>query len=108
MNQTQRITRMDNHLNEAQAAVLACTEALEQLKPLLNQYEACLPKIEELLQYYGSAEWFADKEDSDSGRLPEDLKCGVLSEDAVYNFWTDYDVLREQMEELGKRIIKSR
>lgn len=108
MNQIQRITRMENHLNEAQAAVSACTEALEQLEPLLNQYEACLPKIEELLQYYGSAEWFADKEDSDSGRLSGDLKCGVLSEDAVYNFWTDYDVLREQMEELGKRIIKSR
>lgn len=108
MNQTQRITLMENHLNEAQEAVFACSEALEQLEPLLKQYEACLPKIEELLQYYGSTEWFSDKEDSDSGRLPADLKCGVLSEDAVYNFWTDYDALREQMEELGKRIIKSR
>jgi len=95
MDQIQRIVQMENHLNEAQAAVSVCTEALKQLEPLLNQYEACLPKIEELLQYYGSAEWFADKEDSDSGRLPGDLKCGVLSEDAVYNLLCDienYDV----------------
>lgn len=108
MNQMQRITHMEKNLDNAREIVSACTEALEQLERLLKQYEACLPKIEELLQYYGSTEWFADKEDSDSGRLPADLKCGVLSEDAVYNFWTDYDALRERMEELGKRIIKSR
>lgn len=100
MKQIQRIIHMENHLNEAQEVVSACTEVLEQLELLLKQYEACLPKITELSQYYGSAEWFADKEDSDNGKLPEDLRCGVLSEDAVYNLLTDYDVLAKQMEEL--------
>ena len=100
MDQIQRIIRMENHLNEAQEAVSACAEVLEQLEPLLKQYEACLPKIAELSRYYGSAEWFADKEDSDNGKLLEKLRGGVLSEDAVYNLLTDYDMLAKQMEEL--------
>lgn len=108
MEQIQRIVQMENYLNEAQEVVSACAEVLEQLEPIRKQYEACLPKIAELSKYYGSAEWFADKEDSDNGKLPENLRCGVLSEDAVYNLLADYDMLVKQMEELGKTIIKSR
>ncbi len=108
MNQIQRITNMEKHLDEAQETVSACAEVLEQLEPLLKQYEACQSKITELSQYYGSAEWFADKEDSDNGKLPKNLRCGVLSEDAVYNLLADYDALTKRLEELGKTIIKSR
>ncbi len=108
MDQITRIAQMENNLNEAEAVVSALTQILEKFKPLLGQLETCRSKVAELSKYYGSAEWFADKEDSDNGKLPENLRCGVLSEDAVYNLLADYDALAKQMEELGKTIIKSR
>lgn len=106
MNQMQRITHMEKNLDNAREIVSECIVALEQLEPLLKQYEACLPKIEELSQYYGSVEWFADKEDSDSGRLPGDLKCGVLSEDLVYDLLSENDALGRRLEELGRNIME--
>ncbi len=42
----------------------------------------------ELDDYYGSY-WMKDFEADEAGRLPEDLKRGVLSEDALYDLLTD-------------------
>jgi hypothetical protein len=45
-----------------------------------------------------------DYEDDEAGKLPEDLKRGVLSEDAVYNLLTDHHELILRM---SKAITKS-
>ena len=46
-------------------------------------------KIQEALrilaEYYGSDEWKQDFDDDEAGRLPKDLKRGVLSEDGLWN-----------------------
>lgn len=42
----------------------------------------CLAK---LTQYYDSGEWLKDYQADETGKLPKDLKRGVLSEDGVYN-----------------------
>ena len=44
---------------------------------------------QELIQYYHSKEWLADYECDERGELPQTLKRGVLSQDAVYNFITE-------------------
>jgi hypothetical protein len=38
-----------------------------------------------LAEYYGSDEWKQDFADDEAGRLPKDLKRGVLSEDGLWN-----------------------
>lgn len=39
-----------------------------------------------LIQYYENGQWLQDYELDEQGLLPQDLKRGVLSEDAVYHF----------------------
>ncbi len=49
--------------------------------------------IWELSAYYGSQDWWDDFHASENGELPDDLKCGVLSEDGVYNVLSENDEL---------------
>jgi len=42
-----------------------------------------------LIDYYEGPLWREDFEADEAGKLPKDLKRGVLSEDAVYNLLTD-------------------
>ena len=42
-----------------------------------------------LESYYFGPLWREDYEADESGLLPSDLKCGVLSEDAVYDLFTE-------------------
>ena len=89
MNQTERIRHMEQILNEAAASVRTLSDALQR-------YESLLPGIRQLAAYYESPLWRQDFEDDCAGKLPADLRRGVLSEDAVYNLLTDIQSLREQ------------
>ncbi len=53
--------------------------------------------IWELSAYYGSQDWWDDFHASENGELPDDLKCGVLSEDGVYNVLSENDELIKQV-----------
>lgn len=46
-------------------------------------------KIRILENYLDSGQWLKDYEYDEQGKLPPDLKRGVLSEDALYNLLTD-------------------
>ena len=48
----------------------------------------------------------SDYDDSNSGKLPKGLKCGVLSEDAVYDLLTDERRIAIQMMETALTILK--
>ena len=50
--------------------------------------------------YYGSDLWKQDFADDSSSLLPQDLKCGVLSEDAAWNLLEDVRDLKERMREM--------
>ena len=91
MRNIERIEYMEEILNEGQAAVSALSEALAA-------YAALAPRLSELFDYYGSAQWFSDLADDEAGNLPEGLKRGVLSEDAVYNLIDDNRQLLEELE----------
>ncbi len=41
--------------------------------------------LEELIDYYENGQWLADYQCDERGKLPKDLKRGVLAEDTLYN-----------------------
>ena len=81
---------MEERLDRALVAVKAVNDALEQ-------YAATQEDIQQLDAYLGSPEWHADCKADTDGLLPEGLKRGVLSEDAIWN-------LLEQAKELNQTI----
>ena len=86
MKQIERIECMETYLNESEEAVRVLAEALER-------YEKIQPHLKKLSDYYGSTLWMKDYEDGEAGKLPADLKRGVLSEDLVYDLLTDHHEL---------------
>ena len=83
MKQIDRIREMERCLDLTEEAVKKLTEALDV-------YEKNQKAIKKLFDYYGSTLWMKDYEDDEAGKLPKDLKRGVLSEDAVYDMITDH------------------
>ncbi len=77
-----RIRLMERHLNRATAAV-------KRLEAALDKWEDAQEAIAALEEYYGSDLWKQDLADDEAGRLPADLKRGVLSEDGIWNLLTD-------------------
>ncbi len=88
--QVERIQAMERALNEASGAV-------EALRTALEGYERVRPQLEKLTAYYESRQWMKDYEDDQAGRLPEGLRRGVLSEDAVYDLLTDVAEMEKAM-----------
>ena len=80
--QLARIRLMERHLNRATAAV-------KRLEAALDKWEDAQEAIAALEEYYGSDLWRQDLADDEAGRLPVDLKRGVLSEDGIWNLLTD-------------------
>ena len=95
MNQIERITYIENILNEA-------GEALSALEQALDRYDALRRRLAELESYYSGPHWRQDFDDDSAGKLPRDLRRGVLSEDAVYDLLTDRNRLLKRIKELGK------
>ena len=81
-NQLARIRKMERRLSRASAAV-------KRLEAALDKWEDAQEAIAALNEYYGSDLWKQDLADDEAGRLPADLKRGVLSEDGIWNLLTD-------------------
>ena len=91
--QIERIRYYEEALNEVKSV-------LGKLEGALDEYEAVRPKIGELEKYYTSAEWKKDFSASEKGKLPEDLLCGVLSEDGISDMLDDDAAIKEKIREL--------
>ena len=94
MKQTERIERMEQNLERV-------TNALRVLNDALDEYEAAQDALQELDTYYGSDTWKQDFSDDEQGRLPNTLKRGALSEDAIWNILEDYRTLKERLDMLN-------
>lgn len=84
---------MERRLNRALAAV-------KRLSTALDKWQEVEADITALNEYYGSDVWKLDLADDEAGRLPADLKRGVLSEDGIWNLLTDCKEVNERMREL--------
>ncbi len=79
--QVERIKWMEQRFNNALAAIKDGT--VDSLKAIKDD-------IAELSKYYGSELWKMDFAADETGKLPPDLKRGVLSEDGIWNLLADY------------------
>ena len=78
MNQIERIEYMERLLDFV-------IEARKE-QPVGSEKSARIQEALHILaDYYGSKEWKQDFADDEAGRLPKDLKRGVLSEDGLWN-----------------------
>lgn len=76
--QIARIQEMEQRLNRS-------WEAIDTLKACLEQYRQALDDIRALEHYLSSPQWRQDYEDDEGGQLPQELRRGVLSQDAISN-----------------------
>ena len=79
--QVERIKWMEQRFNNAMAAIKDGT--VDSLKVIKDD-------IAELSKYYGSELWKQDFATDEAGKLPPNLKRGVLSEDGIWNLLSDY------------------
>ena len=93
--QVRRISEMEARLDRAGIALGEITAALDGLRVIRED-------VRLLSAYYESPLWREDFEADEAGLLPNDLKRGVLSEDAVYGLLSDYDALEKQLLELSQ------
>ena len=93
MKQIGRIQTMEQHLDRVSQAVI-------RLSAALDDYAEAQTALRELSAYYDSEDWKRDFADDEQGRLPQDLKRGVLSEDGIWNVLADCQALKTRMQEL--------
>lgn len=74
----ERIQQMERYYD-------AVSSALEANANEMYENAAISKMIQELTEYMDSGLWLQDYERDERGELPKDLKCGVLSEDGLYN-----------------------
>ena len=91
-----RITEMENRLNRVGTAL-----KIAELCP--DELEAVREDVRALSAYFEGPLWREDFEADEVGLLPQDLKRGVLSEDAIYDLLIEYDALKVQMQEAEKK-----
>ena len=87
MTRIERITKMETLFDKSEEVVKRLEAALEDFAELEGD-------IAELEVYYGK-DWRKDFEADEAGKLPKDLKRGVLSEDGLWNLLEDYQRLKE-------------
>ena len=90
MTRIERITRMEALFDKSE-------EIVKRLDQALEDFASLQPDITELEAYYTSSQWRKDFEADEAGKLPQDLKRGVLSEDGLWNLLGDYQRLKEHL-----------
>ena len=91
--QLARIYRMEGILNKSGKAVRDLQEALDR-------YVSLEEEIRELELYYAGRQWQKDFADDEAGKFPRNLRRGVLSEDAVFDFLALRDEVISKYKEL--------
>ena len=109
MEETEQIERI-KHMETLLNLVKTATEQMEMAERLLETiyerysvWEDIEHEMTLLEDYYHSDVWKKDFADDEAGRLPKDLKRGVLSEDGI---WDAVHAFKEMKEEIQTRYPK--
>lgn len=97
--QIERIQKM-----EAKAHLVEDT--LEVLEKALADSKAVLKDYKELVDYYTSGDWFDDTDYSNTPDFPEDVACGVTSQDWLFDIIGNQRYNALAAIELGLEILK--
>ena len=90
MTRIERITSMESLFDKSE-------EVVKRLEAALKDFAELEHDIAKLEAYYNSPQWRKDLEADEAGKLPKDLKRGVLSEDGIYDLLSDYQCLKDQI-----------
>ena len=101
MEQIERIQHFESLLDRV-------APVLKNLGEALDAVEAVQEDVKELSAYYESDEWRDDFETDEAGKLPADLKRGVLSEDGLYDVLSDHYTLTIRLLDTVSSILKNR
>ena len=72
---------------------------INELNDALNKFKTCQKDLSLLNKYYGSKNWFKDKEAYENNLISK-VKAGVLSEDTVWNLNDDINELLDKMKSI--------
>lgn len=93
MDQLERIEQMEKEYDSVRKSLTDFSSAIEG-------YQAALPLLQELKDYYQSEDWMNEYLADETGMLPTELKRGVLSEDGINRLLEDNAELLADMEQL--------
>ncbi len=82
------------------------TKELEKLNQALDEFEKSLEREQELDHYYTDGGYSEDVTAYEEGKIPKEVRCGVLSEDLVYDMFGENYNLALRLMELGLAMIK--
>ena len=94
MKREDRIAYYEGLFDESTKAVNDFEEALETFKAAQNN-------LKKLDKYLSGKQWMSDFEAAENGKIPKNLKCGVLSEDGIYNLLEKNSELIESAKEFA-------
>ena len=101
MGQIERIQHFETLLDRI-------TPVLENLEEALDAFEGIQEDEKELAAYYEDDDWREDFEADEAGKLPADLKRGVLSEDGIYDVLSGHYALTIRLLDTVSTILKNR
>ena len=77
------------HITQMEEALEVALGANQRLRLAVEGQSAALAQLEAISDYYGSPEWYEDREADERGELPDDLSRAVLGEDLAYDLLVD-------------------
>ena len=100
MEREERITKMEEILDHS-------AELVEKVERILKDLEEYKKEYYKLVNYYYSEDWRKDVEAYNQNLISHDLKCGVLTEDAIYDLIGERYNLAIYMLEQATDMIKN-
>ena len=92
----ERIKKMEAKLDDVTPKIKAFEDSLENMKKVFEDMK--------ILSDYYSKDWKADYEADEDGKIPRDLKRGVLGQDTLYDLFERYYEIGRDMKELSDKI----
>ena len=80
---------------------------VNNLELSLNSFENIKETFDDLNKYYGSKEWFIDKENLENGKI-DNVKNGILSEDGFWNVYVDIKEIAKRMNKISNEILNNK
>ena len=92
----ERIKKMEAKLDDVTPKIKAFEDSLENMQKVFEDMK--------ILSDYYSKDWKADYEADEDGKIPRDLKRGVLGQDTLYDLFERYYEIGRDMKELSDKI----
>lgn len=83
--------RLIKRVREMEGRFDKLTGILRALEEALSEFKASKDDLDALRNYMDSGQWLKDFEADEAGMIPDGLKRGVLSEDALYDLLQEAD-----------------